>query len=127
MTPPRRWSFRFSLRTMLVGVLIVAVPGAWIASELNIVRQRERAAAMFRGRGLRVHTCADHKPVTRLAMEGAMPWWRRMMGDTYYLYFEGADDDPELDRIRENLFPEAAAHKVLPGTRKWHYRHKPRP
>jgi hypothetical protein len=39
LTPPRRW-FAFRLRTLLVVVVLLALPLAWVAYSLNWIRER---------------------------------------------------------------------------------------
>ena len=44
--PKRRW-FRFSLRTLLVVVFVVSIPLAWVAYQLNWVRERHKFLRML--------------------------------------------------------------------------------
>ncbi len=100
---------QFSLRALLVATTVIAGPGAWVAHNANLVRQRkamDSSSSSFR-------FFTDGRP------ERSLPWLRRALGDEPIggIYYD-ADRDPdgsELRRARE-LFPEAEIRPVGPPT-----------
>jgi hypothetical protein len=96
----RRW-FQFSLRTLLVGVTLLAIPCAYVGWQAKIVRER---------RALRENRqfYEPFIPAEGSKGSGSLSWIRRLLGD---FESEGmiADDsitDADLERCRA-AFPEA--------------------
>jgi hypothetical protein len=125
--PPRRkrrW-FQFSLRTLLVGVVLLAVVCGYVGRQVAIVKEREAMAAapgvdsvvaanprdMFTplssGSGI-VHVTSDSR-------EG-LPWFRSWLGDRYYLgvSLDRSTSDDEITRYKQ-VFPEATIMRRPPG------------
>ena len=46
-----RWRFQFGIRSLLVLTLAVAIPGSWLAAEVQRVRNRNGAAVLIEKRG----------------------------------------------------------------------------
>lgn len=97
--------FQFSLRALLVAVIIVAVPCAWIAQNAHLVQQRNEMLEKYNG--------ADGPLWRVVVMPGLsepkeLPWVRRALGDSPVLAFKwGSDADSEVNRRLLRLFPEA--------------------
>ena len=100
-TPKRRW-FQFRLRTLLVGVLLLAIPCAYVAHEYHIVATRRAWIAQYKPHFSTVSTrWGSGNP------ENAPSLIRRLLGDQQYytiaLYNGESRDMPDVER----LFPEA--------------------
>ena len=107
--PKRRW-FRYSLRTLFVGVTVFA---CWLGYQLNWIRQRHE----FVGQRL---TPAGHSLYPRIVSTGGgaagAPRTLRLFGERGYAHisislFQGGQDHPPDDRreleMARRLFPEA--------------------
>jgi hypothetical protein len=92
----RRW-FQFSLRTMLIGVMLVSIPLAWVGYSLNWIRQRREM--IERGRAFR----AWPETVTRDAPSGLWIFGER--GSQIL-----ASEPTDMEKVK-HLFPEADVFK----------------
>jgi hypothetical protein len=102
-SPPnnRRWSF--SLRTMFLAVLLLAIAIGWVTSERRFVLQRKALAKEFRDRIGPVGYIGPHSNP-----EPTIPFWRRWMGDEPCHAIDVPYGAPEYDfRRAEQFFPEA--------------------
>lgn len=97
--------FRFSLRTLLVVVAILAVPCWYVGEQWRVVQHRKALRAVLNQRnrglsGLPNFVPRDEWPV--------LPWYRTMLGDTttpgIFLDRDAFSDD-EIEQFRE-AFPE---------------------
>jgi len=112
MTPAakRRW-FRFSVRTLLVLVGLVALLLGWIGFELNWIRER-RAAIESGEVGVIISASlwiphSPHPPPWHLRLFGAQEIWG------FGLLTAPDATDAELNRMRR-LFPEFTVERSLP-------------
>jgi hypothetical protein len=106
-----RRRFQYSLRTLLIGVMLLALPCAYVGSQAKIVRERREFLESHHLLIMGSLDFADHKDVSGL---------RKWMGD------DGLDNlllncwtgDEELETFRR-LFPEAKivrASDLIPET-----------
>ena len=102
--PRRRW-FRFRLRTLLIGVAVLAIPCGYVAREVKIVRNRQavrdrlKDSAFFIAGVGGVGSPAHASP--------KVPWLRQMMGDSGVLLIQlRKGDSGECDAVKA-AFPEA--------------------
>jgi hypothetical protein len=103
----RRW-FQFSLRTLLIGVTLLAVPCAYVGWQAKIVRERRVELSRVVDTRLVGIDGADK--------EGTIPWIRRALGDKRVgsIKMLVGTDAAELDRLRV-LFPEAKVEVWTPA------------
>jgi hypothetical protein len=90
--------FQVRLRTLLIGVTLLAVACGYVGWQVKIVRERE---AMLKD---------PHFFLIgyRLEVAGTIPWLRRRLGDTDCLGIIGDEDVSDADLERYRLaFPEA--------------------
>jgi hypothetical protein len=102
----RRW-FQFSLRTLLIGVALLAMPCAYVGWQGRDVRERKEAMKKF------VHAYAIYgMPISR----NPASQLRRWLGDTRIesFYFDKEASDDEIQTARRE-FPEAAIHRDKPA------------
>jgi hypothetical protein len=92
---------QFTLRALLVAMLVVAVTLAWVARNARIVRERQAMLRQFSGRLFIVHRLV-REPVE-------LPWIRRLLGDEPIpaLYDDLAEPEREQVQRLRGLFPEA--------------------
>ena len=97
--PRRRWSF--GLRTLFVGVTVLAVAAAWVRHEWSI--GKERAAKLTEIRRL-----YDHHISTAGRPQDELSFVRRLAGDENITHIE-FDSLPSSSEIAElkRLFPSA--------------------
>jgi hypothetical protein len=93
----RRW-FQFSLRTLMIGVTVLAILFAYIGSQLKFMRERHEAAA-------------SHQEVFSWvipAIRPEAPWPLRWFGEEAYLGIDAGNtaSDDEIANLKL-LFPEA--------------------
>ena len=105
---------QFTLRSLLVAMLVVACPLAWIANDMNAVRRRRLLIAQ----GYNLHgAIAIGGQLRGMPAQPDISWLRRLLGDSpkgIIFYFRELDSTgDELARAKA-LFPEAT---VLEG---WH-------
>ncbi|HEY2839975.1 MAG TPA: hypothetical protein VGJ26_12545 [Pirellulales bacterium] len=83
-TPPRRRWFRFSLRTLLFIVIVIAIPLAWIARERRQSSYEEQIADSFSNSGRAINEFGGAYDLWELQNQ-PQGWWkdlaRRVMGD----------------------------------------------
>jgi hypothetical protein len=96
----RRW-FQFSLRILLIGVTLLAIPCAYVGWQAKIVRQRR--AMLFNNPRVGVLSS-----VVTVDGEPDVSWLRRWLGDDHPGNIVTVDDasEAELDEYRSE-FPEA--------------------
>ena len=88
--PRRRW-FRFSLRTLLVLMLLACIGMGWLGVKMQQVRrQRDAVAAMERLGGV-VHWVHDYPDV---GLQGKA-WLRQLLGDDFFAH-------PDIVEIRND-------------------------
>jgi hypothetical protein len=101
--PPRRRWFRFSLRTMLIAVVVLSIPLAWVAYSLNWIRERRKLIGNSDSNpfvSLVSPPGSTQAPqVLWLLGEGGRAWIRMPIS--------------ECERARK-LFPEAEIHEYVP-------------
>ncbi|HWB12137.1 MAG TPA: hypothetical protein VG826_23120 [Pirellulales bacterium] len=95
--------FQFSLRAMLVAVVVAGVLLSWAANTAHFVEERKAVLRDFSGRLSVVHQLGDDAQVQEL------PWLRRAFGDEpiHALYDAVAEPDREYVQRLRRLFPEA--------------------
>ena len=103
----RRW-FQFSLRTLMIGVTLLAVACGYVGRQFEIVN--ERRAELNRVVNARLVGIAGNDE------EGVIPWSRRVFGDERVgsIKMLVGTDAAELDRLRV-LFPEAKVEVWTPA------------
>jgi hypothetical protein len=100
--------FQFRLRTLLIGVTLLAVASAYVGWQMKIVRARR--AELNRVVDARLVGIVGNDD------ERVIPWIRRVLGDQRVpsiKMLEGTDA-AELDRLRV-LFPEAKVEVWTPA------------
>ena len=105
--------FQFRLRTLMIGVTLLAVPCAYISHEAKVVRERRailRTIDTAGGRFLAIN-------------EGDLPagmtgpgWIRRLLGDVAVVEIDFHASSLSQDYLKEK-FPEADCHVVPEGER----------
>jgi hypothetical protein len=105
-TPPRRRWFQFGLRTLVVVVMMLAIPLAWLRSELIFIHRRQAFLEMLeRQRATRTQTNVGAlMRVHGLGFPTRIPWWRKCLGDQPQTCLVVPADTPHEDV--EELFPE---------------------
>ena len=113
---PRRW-FQFSIRTMLVLVLLAAIPMGWVAAQLKWMQDRQRAREWIAQHGYNgplVHSSL-RPPLPLIERRSDLPWSLRLLGEEAVpeirLERGHALSEPEVANIKR-LFPES---RVLDG------------
>ena len=78
-----RWRFQFSIRSLLVLVVAVAIPSSWLTVEIKAARKQRETIAMLRAAGLKVYYDCEldedgyRDPRRQLSWPA---WWREFMG-----------------------------------------------
>lgn len=97
----RRW-FQFRLRTLLIAVMLLAIPSSYIAHEYRIVVARKE--------WLKDHPIlhAVYYELPAAEPGSSLPIIRRLLGDELqdYVYLE----NPDEEKTAKELFPEAAVN-----------------
>jgi hypothetical protein len=100
--PPKRKRrrFQFRLRTLMIGVTLLAVACSYVGWQAKIVRERK---ALLENQ----HFCVACQ-LFEVARRGCIPWMRWRLGDVdcYAIIGDEQVTDAELDRYRI-AFPEA--------------------
>jgi hypothetical protein len=104
----KRLLFQFSLRSLLIGVTVLAVASAYVGWQAKIVR--ERRAELNRTVDTRLVGIAGNDE------ERVIPWIRHVLGDQRVgsIKMLVGTDAAELDRLRV-LFPEAKVEVWSPA------------
>ena len=101
--PPKRKRrrFQFRLRTLMIGVTLLAVACWWIVGQLRIVQGRER---MIEADDCEIIIYGDG----RYGSKGGIPWVRRLLGDREVnkILTPHSTSDGDVERYRL-AFPEA--------------------
>jgi hypothetical protein len=115
----RRW-FQFSLRTLMIGVALLAVPMGYVGRQAEIVRQR-RAVLNALPRWIPTNETTG------------LPWIRRLLGDekVFWIALPKTASKPERQRMKA-LFPEALVlaffetiHDSSGRNSQWEFRYFP--
>jgi hypothetical protein len=103
----RRW-FQFSLRSLMIVTLVIAVPCAYVGWQEKVVRER-RAEFKRAVDGRLLEICGNGETIV-------IPWFRRVLGDhrVASIKVPTGTDAAELDRLRV-LFPEAEVKVWTPA------------
>ena len=82
-----RWRFQFSIRSLLVLTVAVAVPSSWLAVETRVAKMQEEAVAAIRELGSSVDYDWQVDANGR-ALQNAQPpepaWLRNLLGDDFF-------------------------------------------
>lgn len=108
--PKRRW-YQFRLRTLLVGVVLLSIPCAYVGHEWRIVAARKAWIARYRPYFSTITTRPAGGP-WQSQPEEAPSAIRRLLGDEHYYAIEvpAIDEDIVSDEVLSEakaLFPEA--------------------
>jgi hypothetical protein len=109
MTPINRRWFRFSLRTLLVGMALLAVVGGWLGAQVDRARNRRNAIHQIEADGGRVYglgESAHHRPKWLLKLDLALGDF----GEVTAVVLPDNFGDNDAARITQ-LFPEAVVHR----------------
>ena len=108
-TVPTRRRFQFRLRTLLIGVTLLAVPLGYVGWQATIVRERRALLDSIKAAGGGDETAVFHNNAS------PPPWLRRILGDetVELLLVPPATDKETMARIHR-LFPDT---HILVGTR----------
>ena len=99
----RRW-VQFSLRTLLIGVALLAVPLGYVGWRAKIVRHRSWVLSHFGNRKWPAVI-----PVELWESQESLPWIRRVLGDRAHSRLEVDRTVPESDFIAiKDAYPEAS-------------------
>jgi hypothetical protein len=106
----RRW-LQFSLRTLLIGVTLLAVPCAYVGWQAKIVRDRRALLDSIKAAGGGDETAMFYNS----ASPPPPPWLRRILGDetVELLLVPPATNEETMARIHR-LFPDT---RILVGTK----------
>jgi hypothetical protein len=100
----RRW-FQFSLRTLMIGVALLAVPCGYLEWQAKIVRERRA----FCNSHIGLYDFYDTSPRHRL------PWLRKILGDDVYCVVALPIESPKAERaLVAEVFPEAEILAINP-------------
>ncbi len=94
---------RFSLRTLLILVALVAIPMSWVAYQLNWIRQRHE---FLQREGVVSKT---------INMDRPFPWGLRLLGEQKQYLLDVPQDDGFQNVLK--LFPEAVVNLRAPTHR----------
>jgi hypothetical protein len=105
----RRW-FQFSLRTLLIGVTLLAVACAYLAHQARIVNDRKAMMQTLAHEGGRVLSAAESAEHMASQPEPRLNWIRQLLGDEYVcgLYIPPTTPEPVAAKIKA-AFPELGA------------------
>jgi hypothetical protein len=102
--PLARRRFQFRLRTLLSGVALFCIFGAWFGNQARIVIHRR---AIIRNEPISAMTVAEG---ARDLVPGRsdIPWIRRLLGDRdcFAIFADQSATDEDLERYK-SAFPEA--------------------
>jgi hypothetical protein len=108
--PSPRRRFQFRLRTLLIGVTLLAMPCAYVASQDRIVSERTAVLCWIREHKGSSTTGEPDSPrsTTKQQQPAAVSWVRRLLGDHQINHIELPPDTDigEVRRIR-TMFPES--------------------
>ena len=88
-----RWRFQFSIRSLLVLMVVVAILGSWLAAEKQQARQQRNAVAAIRALGAEVIYDYEREWHSRPRFSAALngppvppgpAWARRLLGDDFF-------------------------------------------
>ncbi len=103
------WHFQYSLRSLLLLVVVVAIPCSWLATEMQWAREQEEAveAIWKAGGGVTYDYEVDASDEYIQGAEPAEPvWLRRLLGDDFFATPTGVgflfsqDTDTALEHLR---------------------------
>ena len=96
--------FQFSLRTLLIGVTLLAVPLGYVGWQAKIVRHRSWVLSHFGNRKWPAVV-----PDELWESHESLPWIRRVLGDRAYSRLEVDRTVPENDFVAiKDAYPEAS-------------------
>jgi hypothetical protein len=100
--------FQFRLRTLLIGVTLLAVPCGYVAWQAKIVRERIRFREQFFVK-INPFEEAETDTLREPASDGKVGWLRRFLGDAERPFFTVSKkiSVEDLNRVEE-AFPESA-------------------
>lgn len=105
-----RWRFQFSIRCLLVLVVVVAIPCSWLAAEMKKARQQREEVAAIEGLGICVaygykfDQIGGQWPLGREELPGH-PWLRCFLGDDFFAdvvdvsFFDSEVNDAVLEHL----------------------------
>ncbi len=98
--PKRRW-YQFSLRTLLIGVLVVSLPLSWVACRMQKRRKQREAVTAIVKAGGKVSYDYD-----RIAEPCIPKWARALLGDSFFYDVKsvvayGSFGDDEASHLKE--------------------------
>ena len=101
-----RWRFQFSIRSLLVLTLAVAVPCSWMAVEMKAAKEQQEAVAAIEKLGGGVRYDWDYHPLSQaIAKRPGQEWLRKLLGtdlftwDVRGVFFGNEVTDEELARL----------------------------
>jgi len=105
---PKRWRFRFKLRTLLIAMAILMLPMAWVGYSLNWIRQRQR----FPNREFLDSIAQDREDIVGIRRPVA-PSWLWLFGEAGVdrIGIMRPDSSLDIDYVR-HLFPEATIDEL---------------
>jgi hypothetical protein len=105
--PPRR-RFQFRLRTLMIGVTLLAVLCAYVGWQAKIVRERRAMLGTIDAAGGRYLVINEGDVPAGMAGPG---WIRRLLGDVAVVEIDFHTSSLSQDDLKEK-FPEADCHVV---------------
>ena len=102
---PARRRFQFRLRTLMIGVTLLAVPCAYVGWQAKIVRHRRDLLKGLRDRSIRYELTTNYPQLTD---PPRIPLIREWLGDSavWAIGYRPNSSPPNLDELRI-YFPEA--------------------
>ena len=100
------WRFQFSLRSLLVATVVVAIPFSWLAVEMKRARRQREVVAAIEKLGGSVRYDYVFTPPFCFEMPGPV-WLRKLVGDDFFANVEGvrsyemSEADIALPYLRE--------------------------
>jgi len=96
-----RWRFHFSIWSLVVLLVTVAIPCSWLAVEMKRAREQREVVEEIAKLGGKVGYDYEHDSPP-IAAEPIGPWLRKLFGDDFFINAAKAelDDDAQMERLK---------------------------
>jgi len=104
-----RWRFQFSIRSLLVMTVVVAMPFSWLSVEMNRAKKQRDAAAVFRNCGGTVEFGWMFHWTPNAGPKGQV-WLNELLGEDFFndvVFVAGVSNDASMQSLKGTTSVEA--------------------